>query len=88
MTANLRQKVQQTSIDLPPSARFPLNAGRSFDVVRNHSSASTRLDCSMADGGQMILPIVAQTDMSSNIRFVSKNSTEPLFDILTYRVTP
>ncbi|MFZ1094437.1 MAG: hypothetical protein WAN75_35380 [Xanthobacteraceae bacterium] len=42
----------------------------------------------MADGGQMILPIVAQTDMSSNIRFVSKNSTEPLFDILTYRVTP
>jgi hypothetical protein len=89
MTTKTRQKkVQQTFVDLPPSARFPLNAGRSFDVLRNHSSASARLECSMADGDQMIFPIVGQTNLSPNIRFVSKNSSEPSFDILTYRVTP
>jgi len=29
----------------------------------------------------------AAADLSPNIRFVSKNSAEPTFDILTYRVT-
>ena len=89
MTTKIGQKkVQQTFLDLAPSARFPLNVGRSFDVLRNHSSASARLECSMADGDQRIFPIVGQTDPSSNIRFVSKNSSEPSFDVLTYLVTP
>jgi hypothetical protein len=33
-------------------------------------------------------PIVGDADLSPNIRFVSKNSPEPTFDILTYRVVP
>ena len=89
VTTRVRQlKVQQTFVDLPPSARFPLVGGRLFDVLRNHSSASARLECSMADGDQRIYPIVGEADLSPNIRFVSKNSSEPSFDILTYRPTP
>ena len=42
----------------------------------------------MADGDQRTFPIVGEADLSQNIRFVSKNSSEPTFDILTYRVTP
>jgi len=89
MTTLIRQKrVQQTATDLPPGARFPLNAGQLFDVVRNRSSAAARLECTMADGDQMIFPIVGDADLSPNLRFVSKNSSEPAFDILTYRVMP
>jgi hypothetical protein len=85
----IRQKrVQQTTADLPPSARFPLNAGRLFDVLRNRSSVAARLECAMADGDHRIFPIVGEADLSPNIRFVAKNSSEPAFDILTYRVTP
>jgi len=32
--------------------------------------------------------MVGDTDLSTNIRFVSKNSSEPTFDVLTYRVMP
>jgi hypothetical protein len=89
MTTTIRQKrLQQTATDLPPSARFPLNAGRWFDVLRNRSSAAARLECSMVDGDQMIFPIVGEADLSPNLRFVSKNSSEPTFDVLTYRVMP
>ena len=89
MTTAIRQKrVQQTATDLPPSAKFPLNAGQLFDVLRNRSSAAARLECAMADGDQLIFPIVGDADLSPNIRFVSKNSSEPAFDILTYRVMP
>ena len=89
MTTMIRQKrVQQTTADLPPSARFPLNAGRLFDVLRNRSSVAVRLECAMADGDHRIFPIVGEADLSPNIRFVAKNSSEPAFDILTYRVTP
>jgi hypothetical protein len=89
MTTMIRQKrVQQTTNDLPPTAKFPLNSGRLFDVLRNRSSVAARLECSMADGDQRIFPIVGEADLSPNIRFVSKNSSEPIFDILTYRVSP
>ena len=89
MTTMIRQKrVQQTTLDLPPTAKFPLNAGRLFDVLRNRSAVAARLECSMADGDQRIFPIVGEADPSPNIRFVSKNSSEPIFDILTYRVMP
>ncbi len=85
----VRQKrVQQATTDLPPTARFPLNAGRLFDVLRNRSSIAARLECAMADGDQRIFPLAGEVDLSPNIRFVSKNSSEPTFDILTYRVTP
>jgi hypothetical protein len=89
MTTMVRQKrVQQITADLPPSARIPLNAGRLFDVLRNRSSVAARLECAMADGDQRVFPIVGEADISPNIRFVAKNSSEPAFDILTYRVTP
>lgn len=89
MTTMIRQKrLEQTTRDLPPSARFPLNAGRLFDVLRNRSAVAARLECSMADGDQRIFPIVDEADLSPNIRFVSKNSSEPTFEILTYRVMP
>jgi len=89
MTATIRQKrVQQTAADLPPSARFPLNAGQLFDVLRNRSAAAARLECAMADGDQLIFPIVGEADLSPNLRFVAKNSSDPAFDILTYRVMP
>jgi hypothetical protein len=89
MTVSVRQKrLQQTATDLPPSARFPLNAGQLFDVLRNRSSAAARLECAMADGDQMIFPIVGDADLSPTLRFVSKNSSDPAFDILTYRVMP
>jgi hypothetical protein len=89
MTTMVRQiRVQQTTTDLAPSARFPLNAGRSFDVLRNRSAVAARLECAMADGDPRIFPIVGEADLSPNIRFVSKNSSEPAFDILTYRVAP
>lgn len=45
MTTMIRQKmVQQMTIDLPPSTRFPLNAGRLFDVLRNRSAIAARLE--------------------------------------------
>ena len=89
MTTMIRQKkVQQTTVDLPPTTRFPLNAGRLFDVLRNRSSVAVRLECSMADGDHRILPVVGDADLSQRIHFVSKNSSEPTFDILTYRVMP
>jgi len=89
MTATIRQKrVQQTATDLPPSARFPLNVGRLFDVLRNRSAAAARLECSMSDGDQRIFPIVGEADLSPSLRFVAKNLSEPTFDILTYRVVP
>jgi len=89
MTTTIRQKrVQETIADLPPSVRFPLNPGRLFDVLKNRDSVAVRLECSMADGDQRIFPIVGETDPSPSIRFVAKNSAEPLFDILTYRVRP
>ena len=89
MTAKVRQKgVQRTAVDLPPGARFPLNAGRLFDVLKNRSAIAARLECTMTDGDQRIFPIVGDADLSPNIRFVAKNSAEPTFDILTYRVAP
>jgi hypothetical protein len=89
MTIMVRQKkVVQTFTDLPPSAAFPLNPGRLFDVVRNHTAVAARLQCAMADGDSRIFPIVGEADPSPNIRFVAKNSAEPTFDILTYRVVP
>jgi hypothetical protein len=89
MTTMIRQiRVQQTTIDLPPTPKFPLNAGRLFDVLKSRSSVAARLECSMADGDQRIFPIVGSADLSPNIRFVSRNSSEPAFDILTYRVAP
>jgi hypothetical protein len=89
MTTMIRQKrVQQITADLPPSTRFPLHAGRLFDVLRNRSSVAVRLECAMADGDQRIFPIVGEADLSPNISFVAKNSSEPAFDILSYRVTP
>jgi hypothetical protein len=89
MTTTVRQKsVQQTTTDMPPTASFPLKAGRSFDVLKSRQSVAARLECSMADGDQRIFPIVGNSDLSPNIRFVSKNSSEPVFDILTYRVSP
>ena len=89
LTTIIRQKrLQQTTSDLPPSARFPLNPGRLFDVLRNRYAIAARLECSMADGDQRIFPIVDDADLSPNIRFVSKNSSEPTFEILTYRVMP
>jgi hypothetical protein len=87
MTNMIRQKkVQQTLTDLLPSSSFPLNPGRLFDVVKNRTSVAARLQCAMADGDQRIFPVVGGQDPSPNIRFVSKNSAEPTFDILTYRV--
>jgi hypothetical protein len=41
----------------------------------------------MADGDERIFPIVGEANLSPNIQFVSKNSSERAFDILTYRVT-
>jgi hypothetical protein len=39
MTTMVRQiRVQKTTTDLAPSARFPLNVGRLFDVLRNRSA--------------------------------------------------
>ena len=88
MTTMLRQREQrQVTSDLPPSAKFPLNRGRLFDVLRNKSAVSARLECAMADGDQRIFPIVGEADLSPGIRFVSKNSSDPTFDVLTYRVT-
>jgi len=52
------------------------------------SENAARLECSMADGDQRIFPIVGEADLSPNIRFVSKNTSEPTFNILIYRVTP
>jgi len=89
MTTLIRQKrVQQITADLPPSVPIPLNSGRLFDVLRNRSSVAARLECAMADGDQRIFPIVGEANLSPNIRFVAKNSSDPAFDILTYRVTP
>jgi hypothetical protein len=89
MTTMIRQKaVHQTTFDLPPSASFPLHPGRLFDVLRNRSAVAARLQCSMTDGDLRIFPIVGEADPSPTIRFVSKNSSEPTFDILTYRVMP
>jgi hypothetical protein len=87
MTAIIRQKkVEQTAADLPPGPSFPLHPGRLFDVIRNKSSISARLECAMANGDQRIFPIVGDANPSPNIVFVSKNSADPTFDILTYRV--
>ena len=49
---------------------------------------AVRLECAMAGGDQMIFPIVGEADLSPNLRFIAKNSSEPAFDILTYRVMP
>lgn len=87
MTAMVRQKrLQQTIADLPPGPRFTLHAGLSFDVIRNKSSVAARLECTMANGDQRIFPIVGESNPGPNIVFVSRNTSDPMFDILTYRV--
>ena len=88
MTALVRQKrLRQTTIDQRPSEKFALVIGETFDVLKEHSSAAVRLECSMVDGDETIFPIVGEADLSPKIQFVSKNSSERAFDILTYRVT-
>jgi hypothetical protein len=88
MTAMIRQKrLQQTIADLPAGPKFALHAGQLFDVMRSKSSVAARLECTMANGDQRILPIVGESNPSPNIVFVSKNSADPMLDILTYRVT-
>ncbi len=89
MTVMIHQiRLQSTTSDQAPGARFPLNVGRMFDVLRSRDAVATRLECSMADGDPRIFPLVGDADLSPNIRFVSKNSSEPSFEILTYRVVP
>ncbi len=89
MTVAIRQKrLQQQWHDRPPTERFPLIAGRMFDVLKYRSAAAARLQCTMTDGDQRIFPIVGNADLSPQIRFVSKNSAEPAYEVLTYRVTP
>jgi len=89
MTVAIRQKrLQQQWHDRPPTERFPLIAGRMFDVLMYRSAAAARLQCSMADGDQRIFPIAGNADLSPQIRFVSKNSAEPAYEVITYRVTP
>jgi len=88
MTSMIRQKrFQQTIADLPASPKFSLHAGQLFDVIRNKSSVAARLECTMANGDQRIFPIVGESNPSPNIVFVSKNTADPMLDILTYRVT-
>lgn len=89
MTVVVRQKrVQQSTADLPPGVKFPLIVGDLFDVRRDRAAIDARLQCTMVDGDDRIFPLVGEADPSSNIRFVSKNSSEPTFDIWTFRVTP
>ena len=89
MTVSIRQmRLHQQWHDQPPSEQFPLIAGRVFDVLKYRSAAAARLQCTMADGDQRIFPIVGDADLSPQIRFVSKNSAEPAYEVLTYRVTP
>jgi hypothetical protein len=89
MTVAVRQKqLKQQWHDRPPTERFPLVAGRLFDVLKYRSAAAARLQCTMTDGDQRIFPIVGDADLSPQIRFVSKNSGEPAYEVLTYRVAP
>lgn len=89
MTVAIRQKrLQQQWHDQPPTERFPLIAGRMFDVLKYRTAAAARLQCTMADGDQRIFPLIGDADLSPQIRFVSKNSAEPAFEVLTYRVMP
>jgi hypothetical protein len=89
MTVTVRQKrVEQQWHDRPPGEPFPLVPGRMFDVLKYRSAAAARLQCKMNDGDQRIFPLAGNTDLSPQIRFVSKNSTEPAFEVFTYRVTP
>src|SRR5262249_17850345 len=81
-------RVQRTTADQPPGSRFPLNTGRMFDVLKSRDAVAVRRECTMADGDPRIFPIVGTADPSPNIRFVSKNTSDPAFEILTYRVTP
>ncbi len=79
--------MQQATADLPPGPRFTLTRGRLFDVLRSKSAVSARLECSMTDGDQRIFPIVGEADLGPGIVFVSRNASDPTFDVLTYRVT-
>lgn len=89
MTVTVRQKrVEQQWHDRPPGESFPLVPGRMFDVLKYRSAAAARLQCRMTDGDQRILPLAGNADLSPQIRFVSKNSVEPAFEVFTYRVTP
>jgi len=89
MTVAIRQKrLHQQWNDRPPTERFPLIAGQLFDVLKYRSAAAARLQCTMADGDQRIFPVVGNADLSPQIRFVSKNSAEPAYEVLTYRVAP
>ena len=89
MTVTVRQKrVEQQWHDRPPGESFPLVPGRMFDVLKYRSAAAARLQCKMTDGDQRILPLAGNADLSPQIRFVSKNSSEPAFEVFTYRVTP
>jgi hypothetical protein len=89
MTVAIRQKrLDRQWHDRPPTERFPLIAGRMFDVLKYRSAAAARLQCTMADGDQRIFPIVGNADLSPQIRFVARNSAEPAYEVLTYRVTP
>ena len=88
MTAMIRQKrTRQETADLPPGPRFRLVSGRLFDVLKSKSAVSARLECSMTDGDQRIFPVVGEADLSPSIVFVSRNASDPTFDVLTYRVT-
>jgi hypothetical protein len=89
MTVAIRQKrLDRQWHDRPPTERFPLIAGRMFDVLKYRSAAAARLQCTMADGDQRIFPIVGNADLSPQIRFVARNSAEPAYEVLTYRVAP
>jgi hypothetical protein len=89
MTVAIRQKrVHKQWRDRPPTEQFPLVAGRVFDVLKYRSAAAARLQCTMTDGDQRIFPIAGNADLSPQIRFVSKNSAEPAYEVLTYRVMP
>lgn len=78
-------KVTATYSDSPQAPRT-LYTDTKFSLAIRKSTYSSRFECTLTTGDQLIYPIVDGKDLSDKIKFVSENTDDAVLKILTYQV--
>jgi hypothetical protein len=79
-------KVTATYSDNPQTPKT-LYTDTKFSLAIRKSTYSSRLECTLTTGDQLIYPIIDGKDLSDKIKFVSENTDDAVLKIITYQVT-
>ena len=84
--ATLSQISVEKSYSDKPAEHLTLYRGNQFSVAVEKTASSARFKCALVNGDQDIYPINGDKDLSKVITFVGKVITDPVFNVVSYRV--